>query len=783
MDELLGEFVAESRELLEALETQIVAWEADPSDRELLDSIFRFFHTVKGNCGFFDLPRLEKLSHVAEDALSDIRSGQRKPDSALVDAVLAIIDRIGEMIEALEAGTEFPDGDDEALIAALEEDAEVETPEAKATAPAGGSKIRKGGPQRSIRLPVELLDRVMSGVSDMVVARNDLARRLHAMNGETGLEAPFNRLSTILAEVRDAMTRTRMQRIEQLFSTYPRVVRDLSAELGKQVMIELESGDVELDREMIELIRDPMMHMIRNAIDHGLETPADRRAAGKREIGTLSISARQTGNEIRIGIVDDGRGIDSEKLVAKAIAAGILTNEEADKLTPRERNALICEAGMSTRDQASAISGRGVGMDVVRSNIERAGGSLTIDSTPGSGTRILLNVPLTLSIVPSLTFSVGEHIFAIPRSYVDEIVGIPEGDERRVQLGGKSFITIRDRRIPALPVAEVLHIADEETAIGSIFLVIRLVGGDTFALSVNEILNHEELVVKPITPEIMATGFYVGTTQLDDGSPVLMLDISGLAREAGMIQEVQNRSFIAGHDSRAEEEERTVPMMLFTGIDGRRRAVAMSAVIRVEKFPADKVRIAGHDSKVVIGEQILPLAGIPDGFEPDGKLSLFRISDGESEIALAFREMIDLVAVPETAAKTVGSESNDALALIGGQPTEIVDCLALFAAFGIETTDGEQPVCCLPSDDPWMRDFLRPLVESAGYRVIDEQTGEEADVAIAVATARKAPAVPKGAHAIVLRNIKEARSKNDKSIYRYDRDGLMAALKAARVRS
>lgn len=782
MDELLGEFVAESRELLEALETQIVAWESNPGDKELLDSIFRFFHTVKGNCGFFDLPRLEKLSHVAEDALSDIRAGQRKPDSLLVDAVLAIIDRISEMIEALEAGHDFPEGDDEALIAALEEDADPDPGETKA-ASAGGPRVRKGGPQRSIRLPVELLDRVMSGVSDMVVARNDLARRLHAMNGDTGLEAPFNRLSTILTEVRDAMTRTRMQRIEQLFSTYPRVVRDLSAELGKQVMIELESGDVELDREMIELIRDPMMHMIRNAIDHGLETPAERRAAGKREIGTLSISARQTGNEIRIGIVDDGRGIDAEKLVNKAVAAGILTREEAEQLSPRERNALICEAGMSTRDQASAISGRGVGMDVVRANIERAGGSLSIDSTPGSGTRILLNVPLTLSIVPSLTFSVGDHVFAIPRSYVDEIVGIPEGDERRVQLGGKAFITIRERRIPALPVAEVLQTASADSPIGSIFLVIRLVGGDTFALAVDEILNHEELVVKPITPEIMATGFYVGTTQLDDGSPVLMLDISGLAREAGMIQEVQNRSYVSGHDMRDMEEEEAVPMMLFTGLDGVRRAVAMSAVIRVEKVPEDKVRPAGISSKVVIDQRILPLAGVPEEFELGEKLSLFRISDGSSEVALAFEEMIDLVSLAENASRASGRDGNGALALIGGQPTEIVDCLALFETFGMDAAEATPPVCRLPSDDAWMRDFLRPLVESAGYRVIDERAEEEADVAIAVASAKKSEPKPKGAQAILLRTAKDTRNKNDNSIYRYDRDGLMAALKAARTRS
>src|SRR6478752_7568122 len=246
MDDLLAEFVAETREMLGALAGEIVAWEANPADRALLDTIFRFVHTVKGNCGFFDFPQLESLSHAAEDALSDVRAGRRQPDSRLVDAVLAVIDRIGVMIAEIERGEPLSDATDDVLIAAL---AGTLDENDQAFANMGHGPQRSAAPaaeQRTIRLPVELIDQVMSGVSEMVLARNDLARRMQILGTDTGLEAPFARLSGLIA-------------------TFPRLVRDLSAELGKQVFVELENGEVELDREMIELIRDPLLHIIRNA--------------------------------------------------------------------------------------------------------------------------------------------------------------------------------------------------------------------------------------------------------------------------------------------------------------------------------------------------------------------------------------------------------------------------------------------------------------------------------------------------------------------------------------
>jgi two-component system chemotaxis sensor kinase CheA len=328
MDDLLVDFIAETRETLEALTGEIVAWEAVPADRTRLDAIFRFVHTVKGSCGFLNLPRLEKLSHAAEDVLADCRADRRQPDEALVTAVLAIIDRIAELANALESGESVSDHDDAALIAALAPGDAKRHAETEAATTVVQAPVQRGV-SRSIRLPVDLLDRMMAGVSDMVLARNDLSRRLREIGVDPAIEGAFERLSVCIAEMRDSITRTRMARIENLFSALPRMVRDLANELGKHVILEIDGGDVELDREMIEMIRDPLTHIVRNAIDHGIEPPADRVARGKPASGKLRVSARQAGNQIAIEVVDDGGGIDSARIVEKAIANGLRLSENS----------------------------------------------------------------------------------------------------------------------------------------------------------------------------------------------------------------------------------------------------------------------------------------------------------------------------------------------------------------------------------------------------------------------------------------------------------------------
>src|SRR5512132_3512537 len=586
MDDLIADFTAECREMLEALGGEIVAWEASPDDRARLDSIFRFVHTVKGNCGFFDFPRLEALSHAAEDALAEVRAGRRQPDGPLVSAVLAVIDRIAEMIAALDAGEDISTGDDSILIHALEQGAE--TPVAPVATTVAEAQSKAVAP-RTIRLSVELLDRLMSGVSDMVLARNELARRLREAPGDVAVDGAFERLSSIIADMRDAITRTRMQRIENLFVALPRMVRDLSAELGKQVLVDIEGGDVELDREMIEMIRDPLTHIIRNAVDHGIELPAERLKAGKREIGILSVSARQSGNQILIDIQDDGRGINGKKLVEKAIAAGVIEKSEASDLEPREQLALIFEAGLSTAKEVTAISGRGVGMDVVRSNIERIGGIVEVDSTFGAGTRMTLRVPLTLTIIPALTVSIGTQHFAIPRSAIDEIVRANGESVRLEKLGGAGVATIRGRRVPEVALADILGLESEIAEADRSLVVLRPAGGDVYALAVDRIHDHEELVVKPAAPAVMATGLYAGTTLADDGSPILLMDPVGIAQVGGVKLEAQERTARIADGPTADVVKAT-PVLLFRGLDGGRRALRLAVVDRIEEVPASSIK-------------------------------------------------------------------------------------------------------------------------------------------------------------------------------------------------
>lgn len=770
MDDLIQEFIAETREMLEALGGEIVAWEAAPDDRARLDEIFRFVHTVKGNCGFFDLPRLEALSHAAEDVLADVRAGRRAADHALVSAVLAVIDRIGALAQALETGEAVASEDDDRLIAALSEAHSESRP-----ATTVGAVIEPRKSLRSIRLSVDLLDRMMSGVSDMVLARNELARRLREAPTDIAVEAAFDRVSGCIAEMRDAITRTRMQRIENLFLSLPRMVRDLSDELGKQVLLEVDGGDVELDREMIEMIRDPLTHIIRNAVDHGLETPAEREKAGKTSGGTVRVCARQSGNQILIDIADDGRGIDGEKLVAKAIANGVLTVDQAARLSSAQKTALIFEPGLSTAKEVTAISGRGVGMDVVRANIERIGGIVDVESKPGQGLRLTLRVPLTLTIIPALTVSVAGQNYAVPRSAIEEIVR-SRGESVRVEtLGGSRMVTVRDKRIPLVALADVLRVdclasADEQTMI-----VLKPAGGDAYALAVDAVHDHEELVVKPAAPAVMATGLYAGTTLADDGSPILLLDASGIATLAGLLLdqgELEKRAPKPANDV----VEEAVPALLFRMLDGRRRAVRLAVVERIEDVTAGAIQRSGGRMRVVLDGHLLPLAGC-DEVPATEKLRILRLTDGETELAYGFAEVIDIVALDGEieAAASVGEIGG--VTLVGGEQVELLDPYWLFEIHARDGLDSaERPVCALPVGDHWMDHILRPIVESVGYRVVRHGEVEEDAIDVLIVGSDHQPTFDLAGRILRIRSSPEHAGDGDDSIYRYDRPGLLTAL-------
>lgn len=804
MDDLLAEFIAETREMLEASEGAIVAWEADPDDRARIDAIFRFVHTVKGNCGFFDFPRLAHLSHAAEDALADCRAGRRQPDYALVSAVLAIIDRIALMIDTIEAGEDLPHNDDEDLIAALDVSHET-LPDAGASAGKLGSgpdleeaepaltaddddnsaPLRRAdtalGAPRTIRLPVELLDRVMGGVSDMVLARNDLAHRLRQAGNQPTIDGPFERLTAILTDVRDAITRMRMQRIETLLSALPRMVRDLSAELGKQVVIDCDGGDVELDREMIETIRDPLTHIIRNAIDHGLEAPAARRAQGKHDIGMLAISARQSGNTISIMISDDGHGLDEERIAAKAIATGLISAAERAGVNRDSILNLIFEPGFSTAEVVSNVSGRGVGLDVVRQNLEKVGGSIAVASQPGQGTVFTLQIPLTLSIMAGLTVEVSGQRFAIPQSYVEEIVQSSARSLDLAQLGEASLITFRGNRLPCLMLADVLGLPKGEAETSDPTLVmLRLGTGDLFALAVNTIHSHGDVVVKPVAPAVMKSGLYAGSTLLDDGQPVLLLDIARIAAAHGLVSDVRARKFHADDSAKAKPTQQAQRAMLFTDFAGRRCGVRLELVQRIETALISAIDQSTARPRAVIDGLIMPLVGLPNTPLDQTRVRLLRLSDGASELLYAVREVDDAVELTGILHPVPEDPLAEAMTLIEDAPVMLIDGHELFARHGEAPVAAYRLKCSLPDDD-WARTILAPLVAAAGYEVVSEDSTDPAAIAIVfdevfeVAEALgRAPTGP----VIRLRDQPDA-PKGCATVYRYDRDALIAALASA----
>ena len=784
MDDLLADFVAETREMMEAIESEIIAWEANPADSTRLDAIFRFVHTVKGNCGFFDFPRLQRLSHAAEEALAEVRANRRAPDARLVSTILATIDCIGEIIDRIEADKPLPRGRELPLIAALERGSELDAREIVAAPSAKSDATSPDSPavMRSIRLPVDLLDRVMSGVSDMVLARNDLAHRLQSAGTQPTIDGPFERLTTILNDVRDAITRMRMQRVETLFNVFPRLVRDLSADLGKQVSLEIEGADVELDREVIEMIRDPMTHIVRNAIGHGIETPDERNAAGKEELGHLRIAARQTGNRISIVISDDGRGLDDDKIAAKAIANGMITDEDRANMSREDVLQLVFEPGLSTAEEVSNVSGRGVGLDVVRDNLERVGGWIEVESNLGEGASLHLHIPLTLSIIAGLVVSSAGQRYAIPQSFVEEIVHGSNEALEHVEVGEKSLVTRRGERVPCLSLAQVLGVPETASKQDQSIVFVQLAKGDVFAIAVDTIESNGDIVVKPVSPVVMEAGCYSGTALLDDGRPIMLLDLPQIAEESGAIDHERSFAIRAGDEESEASEESKGMAMLFIGCDGYRRAIRLDLIRRIETISASDVDLSGTRPRATIEGQIIALAGLENAPLSNAKLRVLRLSDGTGEVLFAVQEIRDAIELQGECVPVADDPQIEGIVLVEGETVELVDGHALFAAVDSFIAPQTGKTCRIP-DTEWARTVLAPMIRSAGYTVVFGET-TPADIAVLFENedSSQSAAIP-ASHIVRLHDKDRTQRTDGGAVYRYDRDAVLAALAKAPART
>jgi two-component system chemotaxis sensor kinase CheA len=539
MDELLRDFLTETHESLDTVDTELVRFEQEPNNAEILANIFRLVHTIKGTCGFLNLPRLAALAHAAESLMGRFRDGLPVTQSA-VSLILATLDRIKEILDAIEAQQSEPAGADDDLISRLDAMAEsapqigahatgslvyqvLERPlkpgeatldelERAFRETPGPTPVRAGevAPDRasdrndprvanqSIRVNVDTLEHLMTMVSELVLTRNqlmELARR----QADTEFKQPLQRLSNVTAELQEGVMKTRMQPIGNAWQKLPRLVRDLSAELGKQIELEMQGAETELDRQVLDMIKDPLTHMVRNSADHGIESSDLRRAAGKPERGTIRLTARHEGGHIIIEVSDDGRGLDTRKIRAKVLAEGLAAEADLDKMSDAQIQRFIFAAGMSTSDIVTSVSGRGVGMDVVQSNIDQIGGMIDVKTVPGQGTVFTIKIPLTLAIVSALIVEADGERFAIPQVAVKELVRVRGDGEHRVErIKDTPVLRHRNKLLPLIFLRKFLRLGDPaEQETGKGFVVVTQVGPEAFGILVDRVFHTEEIVVKP----------------------------------------------------------------------------------------------------------------------------------------------------------------------------------------------------------------------------------------------------------------------------------------------
>ena len=842
MDDLISEFLTETAESLDVIDSELVRFENNPEDRAILDNIFRLLHTVKGTCGFLGLPRLEAVAHAGETLLGKFRDGELKVSPPMVTLVLQAIDQIKELLSSLEATGQEPDGDDSALIGRLEDAAmgklvgaeqavpakpdnwdedlgrelrpgevsladlerafqmadvdpevapvseepvqhigvgdfdpelgrelrvgEVSAAELEAafqnaeadpsvapTAPVsrkadfitddmtheealqsamaelkGGADVHhgEGGPrvQQTVRVGVDVLEALMTTVSELVLTRNQLMQTVRGLEDDE-LKGPLQRLSAVTGELQDGVMKTRMQPIGDAWRKLPRIIRDVSTDLGKKIELVMEGQDTELDRQVLELIKDPLTHMVRNSADHGLEMPADRVKAGKSEKGVIKLSAYHEGGHIIIAISDDGKGLDTKRIGEKALEKGLTTHDELERMTEAQIHRFIFAPGFSTAAKVTNLSGRGVGMDVVRTNIEQIGGVVDVSSTAGRGSHFSIKIPLTLAIVSALIVGCDEQRFAIPQLSVRELVRVGAGSEHSVEnLHGAQVMRLRDRLMPiidlhnVLGVGEANQMSDDQAA----FVVVLDAGGRNVGLVVDNVLDTEEIVVKPLSESLRNVSAYSGATILGDGSVIMILDPNGLAGE--IVSAMDEEATTAGQSATVTELDQQTQRLLLVRAGGEEpKAVPLALVTRLEEFELSTIENTNGRRVVQYRGRLMPI--VPLGHDlvatETQRQPVLVFAENHTAIGLAVDQIVDVV--EERVDLQMSSDKQGVIgsAIIKGKATDVVDIawyLDQSRAGEIQRrTASRRRKVLLVDADAFARRMIAPLLAAAGYDV------------------------------------------------------------------
>lgn len=885
MDDLLTEFLTETSENLAVLDVELVKFEQEPDNKEILGNIFRLVHTIKGTCGFLGLPRLESVAHAGENVLGKFRDGELEVTPEAVTLILKCLDCVRDLLGKLEETGAEPEGDDKGLIddlnayaegggaaaapaapaaaapaaggaaavnefgapvaaellaeveaatsqgikAASQEQLEAElaaereaeaakaaTPatnehgapvaqellaeveaaqaagaraateaelraemerereaekasKAGVPAPAQSKEAEKKEPGKagagvaasSIRVNVDVLEDLMTLVSELVLTRNQLLQMVRGLD-DSEFTVPLQRLSHITTDLQEGVMKTRMQPIGNAWAKLPRIVRDLAVESGKKIELVMLGAETELDRQVLELIKDPLTHMVRNSADHGLEDVEGRLAVGKPETGTITLNAYHEGGHIIIEIADDGRGLNIDRIRQKALENGLTTEADLDQMTDQQIGMFIFKAGFSTAEKITNVSGRGVGMDVVRTNIEKIGGTVELKTTPGKGSTFTIKIPLTLAIVSALIVECCGERFAVPQISVLELVRASAQSENAIEMINESAVLrLRDRLLPLISLRELLRLQDPPEAAEStgedeeaapkttdalvaeaiaddeeVFIVVTQVGSNTFGIIVDRVFDTEEIVVKPVAPILRDITFYSGNTILGDGSVIMILDPNGISEAAGEM-DTEHRS--EADIQAVSTDEETTSLLVFRAGGPELKAVPLALVARLEEIDMAETETTHGQVMVQYRDQLMPLVPFADThqFKETGRQPILVFTDRERSMGLVVDEIVDIVDDRLKIELTTDIPGLIGSAVIAGKATDVIDAgYFLTQAFSdwfgnadtaaIETSGGGRRRALLIDDSPFFRNLLAPLLSVAGWQVTALQSAQEA---------------------------------------------------------
>jgi two-component system chemotaxis sensor kinase CheA len=747
MDEFIPDFLIEGSELLDQLDRDFVEFEKNPSSKELVARIFRAIHTLKGTSGTIGLKKLESINHAGESILSRMRDGKLSVNAEITSALLRMIDADRQIFVSLESTGKEGDLDFSGLIRSLTdiltaqdnmhhdkldkasrqearedsatdsslrgEIAKQSTVDTASVADAPGvqqsddpshagempmqsasipqkavqaaqapCEPREDAVNSNIRVDVNLLDKVMNLVGELVLARNQILQFTTHQKDPAFLNTA-QRLNLITTELQEGVMKTRMQPIGNIWNKFPRIVRDISNSAGKTVRLEMEGSQTELDKTIIEAIKDPLTHVVRNSLDHGIETPQKREAAGKPSEGLLFLRAFHEGGQVNIEISDDGAGLDLDAIKAKAIERGIVTQQHAAAMSDREISGLIFLAGFSTAQRVTNISGRGVGMDVVKTNIEKIGGTVDVTSVRGRGTTLKIKIPLTLAIIPALIVTTGAERFAIPQVSLVELVRL-EGKAAETgieKIQEASVYRLRGNLLPIIYLNRELKLGRKasKAADESINIVVLQADDRQFGLVVDEINDTEEIVVKPLGKQLKGISCFAGATIMGDGKVALILDILGLAQLASLAGESRDHSAVAAKNGSGDSAQQRESWLLFRVGDHGKLAVPLSMVSRLEEFDPSAIEMSGNRPVVQYRGEIMPLVSVADalqltaGTAREGPMQVVVHTESGRSVGLVVDEILDIVDQHVTVSNNSGNARLLGSAVIQQHVTDLLN--------------------------------------------------------------------------------------------------------------